>query len=151
MRPGAPPAPPGVGAPIRAVQSSAARAPSHPARPQGLKPIRGLPIGASVKIKTNVKTNPANKQPLIAKSDHGRPAEAQNDQKAQASDQSVSKPPGIQNQNGEQGALRRSEASAQNAVNSQVPQPSTTASIVSNQIKADEQQATDNPPVEPKV
>merc|ERR1712157_166851 len=141
MRPGAPPAPPGVGAPIRAVQSSAARAPSHPARPQGLKPIRGLPIGASVKIKTNVKTNPANKQPLIAKSDHGRPAEAQNDQKAQASDQSVSKPAGIQNQNGEHGALRRPEASVppQNTVNSQLPQPSTTASIVSNQIKADEQ------------
>jgi hypothetical protein len=150
MRPGAPPAPPGVGAPIRAVQStfqqgSATRAPSHPARPQGLKPIRGLPIGASVKIKTNVKTNPANKQPLIVKSDHGKSTETQNEQKP--CEQSVSKQPGIQNQNGEKGALRRPEQ-PQNAVNSQPPTPLTTASIVSNSVKAEKQQEsapTENP------
>ena len=48
--------PEGAAAPIRAVQSPSPRAPLNPqARPQGLKPIRGLPIGASVKIKTNVK------------------------------------------------------------------------------------------------
>jgi hypothetical protein len=146
MRPGAPPAPPGVGAPIRAVQQgSATRAPSHPARPQGLKPIRGLPIGASVKIKTNVKTNPANKQPLIVKSDHGKSTETQNEQKP--CEQSVSKQPGIQNQNGEKGALRRPEQ-PQNAVNSQPPTPLTTASIVSKSVKAEKQQEsapTENP------
>lgn len=147
IRPGAPPAPPGVGAPIRAVQSSS-RAPSHPARPQGLKPIRGLPIGASVKIKTNMKTNPANKQQLITKSDHGK-METNNDQKP-SEGQSISKP-GIRN--GEQGFLRRPEPSLlpQNAGNSQPVSSQATASIVSSQVKAVEQQEnlqTDNSPVD---
>ena len=138
------------GAPIRAVHSPATRAPSNPARPQGLKPIRGLPIGASVKIKTNVKTSQANKQPpVIVKPDQGK-CESSNDQKPSETP-NVSSP--VVQQNGEQGSSKAPSEAAplqpQKADSSQRNE-SSKSSTGSNVVKSAEQEEvapTENPPV----
>ncbi|CAG5112146.1 Oidioi.mRNA.OKI2018_I69.chr2.g6392.t1.cds [Oikopleura dioica] len=133
VRPGRPE---GAVAPIRAVQSPSPRTPLNPqARPQGLKPIRGLPIGASVKIKTNVKVPNKQAAPPVAPVKPDPPSQKTSDSSENALQQyEVAKAPESQN------------SAANNQPTETEPEPSKTSIPAKSETKTEESAPPETPP-----